>query len=82
MKGWEAKAAFRLAWAKRSYDTQVKGRSHHKGMSDIDKTTGTYVPLAVLVEKQGWHFDPEGAVKDVVVSAIACDCSGNQLDFE
>lgn len=59
----DAKLLWRVSWAERLYDTVSEGKRHTRSWEDVAKEKGTYVCFATMVEKMGYNFDPQGAIK-------------------
>jgi len=68
----KAKAEFRLDWAKRQHASIVSTSSHSKVWEDVDIQMGEYVCFAMLVEANGFTFDPDGAVRRAAHYADCC----------
>ncbi|CAK0833824.1 unnamed protein product [Prorocentrum cordatum] len=68
----DAKKEFRIQWAKEQLDSITHGKKETNEWQEVDEETGTYVPFAVLVEKMGFFFDPEGALERAKKYADKC----------
>ena len=81
-RSFAAKQAFRVAWAK-SQLTQIReSRKHVRSWEKVSRECGEFVCFAKLVENQGWHCDPKGAVKRGTNYAQACiKMSGDWISY-
>ena len=52
-----------MNWAKTQYQELQTQRRHELEYQNIDTTLGEYLPMAAIIEKQGYAVDPEGATK-------------------
>lgn len=60
-KTFEEKKQFRLTWLERKYNEVRQGRRHSESWREVDIQKGEYMPLAKLIESEGFLYDPEGA---------------------
>ena len=75
-RGWREKEAFRVQWAKTCLQELKQHKSHKTQMSEFDKTTGEYINMAVLMERQGYLVDPQGAAEKAKLYAQKCKLLG------
>lgn len=75
---YEAKRDFRQKWATMKYQDIRRGKSYSKSWRNIDATKGTYLPLAKIIEEEGWVVDKKSAVAAGVRLATQCLTLGGQ----
>jgi hypothetical protein len=72
MKVNDAKRQWRVDWASRMHAKLTEGKRHDKSWAQVNKEKGTYICFAVMVEKLGYMFDPQGAVRRATSYAEKC----------
>ena len=72
-KTWAEKKAFRQAWASTQYQELRSSRTWSKSWKTIiDRTKGTHMPLARIIEKEGFSMDSRGATAAGLALARKC----------
>ncbi len=59
----EAKRMFRMEWARQVFNDILEATQHHHSWCTLNKQLGVYEPFAVIVEKMGYSYDPQGAIR-------------------
>ena len=71
-KTHESKLKFRMLWANTQLEDLQKKMTKTTSWSEIHSNIGTYVPLAILIEHQGFAVDPVGARRRGLTYAFKC----------
>lgn len=70
-KSHAEKAAFRLKWGKTCYETLVKKKTYTESFCQVDTNLGQYMPLSVIVQKEGGDADAQAAAVRYAAKCLA-----------